>query len=524
MKPLYRPIGIADLKVMKQKLVRYEAGEVAHVETVMAFESRSREHRRLRRDTETVVSTQEREEESRRDLQSTERFELQHEVQNTIKTDTSFKAGVDLSGTFGPVSLSAYAKFDYAQSKEESDRLATNYAKEVVDKSLNRLVEKTAIQRTTTTLEEVEEVNKHGFANVTAVNASGVYRWLDKVYRAKVVDYGKRLFYEFVIPEPAAFHLFARAYKLGISDAPRKPDVPTHPLSGKALTPSDLDATTYRRLVAQYAVQGVNPPPAETIRLARGITREFPNDSGFAFTEAELKIPKEYVAKYYSVSGSAVTTGGVWDELVLVGIHKFNPGQTLPLPPEGLLRLSGSVPTSAIGVGHRAIVYHVVVTCTRTDEAMQAWQLATFGAIMQAYHKELSDYEDKAAALNVQSLQIGGRNPLLNRATEREELRRGCLAAWAPDALNNPAAITTGPSPLKYPEQVPPAVKFITEKVRFFERAFDWDNMVYEFLPYFWGRKPKWLELLSYEDPDPIFEKFLVLSGHVQIPSIRILD
>ena len=74
MKPLYRPIGIADLKVMKQKLVRYEAGEVAHVETVMAFESRSREHRRLRRDTETVVSTQEREEESRRDLQSTERF------------------------------------------------------------------------------------------------------------------------------------------------------------------------------------------------------------------------------------------------------------------------------------------------------------------------------------------------------------------------------------------------------------------------------------------------------------------
>src|SRR5262249_13817159 len=154
-----------------------------------------------RQDETTTVTTEEREEESRRDLQSTERFELQHEIQNTIKTDNSFKAGVDLSGTIGPISLSAYAKYDYSLSKQESDRLATNYAKEVTDKSLSRLLEKKTVQRTVRELEEVEETNKHSFANPSATSASGVYRWLDKVYRAKVIDYGKRLFYEFVVPE-----------------------------------------------------------------------------------------------------------------------------------------------------------------------------------------------------------------------------------------------------------------------------------------------------------------------------------
>lgn len=38
MRPIVAPVGIGDLKVTKQQLVRYEAGEVAHIENVLARE------------------------------------------------------------------------------------------------------------------------------------------------------------------------------------------------------------------------------------------------------------------------------------------------------------------------------------------------------------------------------------------------------------------------------------------------------------------------------------------------------
>ena len=38
---------------------------------------------------------------------------------------------------------------------------------------------------------------------------SGVYRWVDKIYKNQVINYGKRLMYEFMIPEPSAFHKVA---------------------------------------------------------------------------------------------------------------------------------------------------------------------------------------------------------------------------------------------------------------------------------------------------------------------------
>jgi len=212
MKPRIKPIGIAVLKVMKQILVRYEAGEIAHVENVMATESRGREHRRLRQTEEILTVERERTEESERDLQTTERFELQQESQRTIQSETKFEAGAEVSASYGPVQIGAYARFSSSQTKTESDRNAANYAKSIAERSLTRLVERVREERTTRTLEEFEERNEHRFDNTGGENRSGIYRWLDKWYRAKVVDYGKRLFYEFIVPEPAAFYIFAKTY------------------------------------------------------------------------------------------------------------------------------------------------------------------------------------------------------------------------------------------------------------------------------------------------------------------------
>ena len=94
---------IGDLMVVEQRLLRYDRGEVAHIENVMQTESRERKHRRLRRTEEMTFFAKETSEESERDLQSTERFELQQESERTIQDDAQFKAGVTVSGGFGPV-------------------------------------------------------------------------------------------------------------------------------------------------------------------------------------------------------------------------------------------------------------------------------------------------------------------------------------------------------------------------------------------------------------------------------------
>jgi hypothetical protein len=54
---------------------------------------------------------------------------------------------------------------------------------------------------------------------------------------------------------------------------------------------------------------------------------------------------------------------------------------------------------------------------------------------------------------------------------------------------------------------------------RFFENAFEWNNMVYVFYPYFWGRRPNWITALHLTDPDPDFAAFLKAgAARVQVP------
>jgi hypothetical protein len=59
---------VATLKVVKMRLARYEAGEIAHIENVMASETRNRDHRSLRRTEEFISIETVREEENTRDL------------------------------------------------------------------------------------------------------------------------------------------------------------------------------------------------------------------------------------------------------------------------------------------------------------------------------------------------------------------------------------------------------------------------------------------------------------------------
>jgi hypothetical protein len=511
--PSIKPKGIGDLKVLKQKLIRYEPGEVAHIENVLATEKRGREHRRLRRTEETVNLEREREEENLRDLQSTERFELQRETQETIKSETAFKAGVEVSGSYGPVEVTAFANFSTSSSKEESDRNSTKFAKDVTERTLSRIVERAREERVVRTLEEFEEKNEHGFDNTHGdENISGVYRWVDKYYRAKVVDYGKRLFYELFVPEPAAFYVFSTRYDLENRVLPVKPAPPVNPGTQVPLTPAHLSRTNYLALLEQYNAAGVEPPPPAAVVIAKALSREFPSDGFWAFANEELKVPKGYQAStgtyrvWYTWEGDPDSKVGViqiGDNRTQIGIY-----EGLFFDQEGYL-----VPISGTGYAIRSFAINIEVICLLQHEYFEKWQVDTYNAMMIAYEKAVLDYEEKVTAAQIQQgTVVGGENPLVNRAIEREELKRCCLTLWSGYAFGEAPGINHVPElpiPLNYPEINQPNAVANTDRIALFEAAFDWANITYELYPYYWGRKKQWVDLQALKSNDPLFERFL---------------
>jgi hypothetical protein len=509
--PLVKPIGIGDLKVVKQKLARFEAGEIAHIENVMAKESRSRMHRRLNRIEESESLEEERMEEGLRDLQSTERFEMQNESQHTIRSQLSSQNGVNITAGWGPVSISAYGKFDSSITREESDKNSTKFAKEVTDKSVARIVEKVHRERTTKTLEEFEERNKHGFKNDEGTHFSGIYRWVDKYYRAKVVNYGKRLMYEFIVPEPAAFYVFATQLNLSSKVLPTKPIPPMRPGSTDPLSPEHIDRSNYMSLVRQYNAPDVNPPPVEWIKVQKAFNREIPNNAVYSFSSDDLKVPNGYTAEYGGYSYFfQIGSGGSYVGRLHVGGNEIRVNY---FPPLWFGGSQGTIAVSGIGLNISAFIFNVGLFCKLTEEQYGKWKLQTYTAIMNAYQKALMDYEEKVSAAQIsQGVQIGGANPEINRAIEKTELKRSCLTMWTGRAIDYPAGITHSPAspiPDNYPEINVDNALANSPEIEFFEKAFDWKNMTYECLPYFYGRKPNWVDFVSLKDKDPIFESFL---------------
>ncbi|MFN8421539.1 MAG: hypothetical protein U0528_20185 [Anaerolineae bacterium] len=226
-----RPIGIGDLLVVKQFLTQYEAGEIAHVENVLKGESKDRSHRRLNR-TEDVFSTDsEKTEVTEKELQTTDRYELKTETESTIQNDLNARyADTSISGKYGVVEYSLNAGVSYSNSTTDSRKSANNFAKDIVDRSLTKVEKRVRQQRTSTNITEVEEINKHGLNNVNGSgHITGIYRWLNKRYKAQVYNYGKRLMFEFVIPEPAAFIQAAFEHNRKKENKPDKPQKPTFP-------------------------------------------------------------------------------------------------------------------------------------------------------------------------------------------------------------------------------------------------------------------------------------------------------
>ena len=533
------PLGIGDLKVVKQTLLAYEAGEVAHIENVLEGEAKERTHRTLDRTEITLFTSDEQTVETERDTQSTDRFELKRESEQTIKEDTGVKAGLTVTGSYGPVVMTASGEFTYSTSKQDSEKSSSNFAREVVDKSVKKVQSKTKTERTTKTINEVEEINKHSLTNdqLGAGNISGIYRWVDKRYRAQIYNYGARLLLEFVVPEPAAYYEATRS-----AGTPKVLGEPPHPfvkepsfdvapgavglynfgqpLGEQPLRAEHITETNYRRYAARYAASGVAEPPPlfKYASLAIAPKDGLGEGKSFAIASKELLVPDDYRLSSYSFGISALwvnypklsvqVMADFWPILSVPGGAPMQTAQRGDVKADDA-RATGPIALSVVCYDVLAFALNVQAVCTRTDEAMEKWRNQTFENLQTAYDTLQAAYDEKLTqAQAAAGIEIEGQNPALNRVVEKTELKKLCITMMTGQHYSMFGATQPPDDPA-----TPPEVDVLTTLdqgpvIQFFEKPSS-GPLTYLFYPYFWGRKSNWRGLANSRDPDPLFQDFL---------------
>ena len=174
----------------------------------MARERREKSTRKLNKSEITDTLTTDIEKEQTTDTSTTNRYEMQTEVAKVLQESKDQNVSAHVDGSYGSINFGVAGSLATHSSKEENTKQAMTQAQEVTEKATNRITTKVRQERVTKMLEEFEENNIHEFDNRKGdKHVVGVYRWVDKVYKNQILNFGKRLMFEFMIPEPSKLHL-----------------------------------------------------------------------------------------------------------------------------------------------------------------------------------------------------------------------------------------------------------------------------------------------------------------------------
>lgn len=539
-------VGISDLMVVKQQIKRYEAGEIAYIENVMAGESRSRLTRTLDRIEEVFSSTNETERETESEVQATDRYELNRETSRTQQTDQKFGFGLSISGSYGPsVEFSSKLDVSSSTSTQMTQTVGVRYAKELMERSKERVVEKVRTERRMTILRELEETIERSFENETVEHRSGIYQFVDKVYESQVFNYGLRQIFDLMIPEPASYLWYLQTLPNSEIEVP----VPPHALETDLRSPADVNEVNAARLALLYEVQNVRPAPPMFLRrhvhLSQGGGGDSDGGKPRSWTSAELEVPDDYRLwlGLWSCVGTTdedpsvtltlglandhwkVAQGEITD---LGGAKQFRtPVQREIVAPVSLPPYNSGQKLTCRAFAYETANYAIDVECwmVRTTEGYQRWQYTVFDQLAEGYANALLHYEQELVAYRqrlaeeaAKRLEIGD-NPSSSQIMIRGELKKHCLAFIRNQHLGSLVVDHSAPAGSVPPQFDIPDALTDGEMIRFFEHAFEWDQIQFVFYPYFWARQEQWAARFSAHSPDPALAEFLKAgSARVVLP------
>ncbi|WP_185151270.1 hypothetical protein [Chryseobacterium viscerum] len=530
----FKQIGIADYLKVEQTTHAYVEGEVAHIENVMAREYREKATRRLRRSENTTTTSSDTEREKLTDTTTATRFEMQTEIAKMMQEsrDTNVQAHFDaqwkLTGG-GSISTGIAGGYASHSSKEESTRQALTQAQDVTARALDRVVTKVHEERIEKIIEEFEENNKHGFDNTKGdKHVVGVFRWVDKLMKNQIYNYGKRLMFEFMIPQPAKLHTLGMTLDNSATKSDLvKPEDPRKasnlPLENYTFLSNDA---ALKHWVSKYNAE-IDEKPAESFAISKSFSGRDGNFGGkdddkvqIVNGNGEVEVPEGYLLKdvdytfqtyphgFKGAHQAFMTIGGQGTYWISSPNSTQMSGKTTTLNIKNKLEFSFATGESPIMQGTLKLNLEL------TPEARNAWFQKTFKAIIDSYEKALAIYEQKIAEEKATGIQIKGSNPGFYRQIENTVLRKNCISYMINRSANSTqgygmAGLTTGSTFTDYETDLSSKLDKYTAFLKFMEQAFEWENLSYYLYPYYWANKTEWANLYQAEDVDPLFRAFL---------------
>lgn len=515
-----KSIGVADYLKVEQSLQGYVEGEVAHIENVMARERREKSTKKTTKSEITTMESSDSEKEQLRDTSSTDRYEMQSEIAKVIQKSKDLNVSAHVEGSYGPVSFGVAGSYASHNAQEESVKQATTQAKEITQKATDRIISRVHKERTEKMIEEFEETNIHEFDNRKGdKHVVGVYRWVDKIMKNQIYNYGKRMMFEFMIPEPAKLHTLGMKISKNMENQLVKPVDPRESVVHTMKDYTSLnDETILKYWLSKYNVALENELKPEFIYTGKSFSfraDEVVDNNHERYGEsADLEIEEGYE----TVSAIAQWAES-WDDPNRDTI-KLIIGDKL-LAKNYSTDVSGyqtTVPISYSAHGHLSGNMAVKIKLKLTDQEKNKQKQTIFNKIIAAYEKVKLKYEQDLATIKSQGVAILGSNPGFYRQIENTILKRNCLSYMINQ--NPSAALTFGKN--KYYKTNTAEESFLNSEikvdssldqysafVKFMEQAFEWDIMSYFLYPYYWGNRDRWSELYQFDDNDATFRAFM---------------
>lgn len=418
---------------------------------------------------------------------------------------------------------------------------------------MDRVVQKIKEERIVKILEEYEENNKHGFDNREGnQHVVGVYRWVDKLYKNRIMNYGTRMMLEFMVPEPGALHAAGmtvnNATTLAGQDELEEPvDPRTFDDDYYAIPePSRITAANASYWAGIYNVE-IEPQPLSSISVGDSFNIKYDGTTHLANVEAnagnaKISIPEGYVAASatgiftatsdnnsdigsvlsLTVGSRSVMYKGMFSSkrisLNTLASISSTPSVSNPAhyedQPFASANYTKEVPVSFLLGNHAAGDISVSIKCNLSAEGMAAWQNKTFKAILDAYDDALTAYKEKAAAQQTATAKVLATNPGFFRQIENTILRKNCISylidrsetaerTYGRNMLNNPDSFENLETTIA-------GLGDYASFIQFLEQAFEWEIMSYTFYPYYWGDRKRWTQLYRYDGTDdPLFKAFM---------------
>jgi len=507
------PVQVADLRVVEQQTVGYLPAEIAHINNTQRGEKNTRVTRRLKKveSFESIITDVETTHET--DTQSTEKFSIETEAYNVQQEENSANVNVSVSGSYGPVSTTVNGGYSSSSSESSENNTSQQYAKEIFTRVLDRVSNRTRIERSVLTIEEFEETVTHEIDNSTQETKSYIYRWLNKLVRGTLKNYGKRLIFEIQVAHPSSYfisRMIKEKPQLNIPDDPRELII-----GDIKFNPQMIDLNNYIALGTVYKAKLEAPPEQKII-----ISETFNATSGSIYSGKLLPIKKGYACKKAIVTNIYGVPWPGGHRLAYIignsGVQYFSnqidfyPSRTVWLANE-----TENLPVS-IWQGNAGYIFNMEIHCELTPETLSEWQTKSYYALLDAYDKLKAEADAKLNEFdpNAPGLPPEKKRDVIRTELKKESIRKmfRCNPFWVNDKYQVGKEY--------YPNCCIDSAN--AERVRFLETVFDWRNMTYELYPYFYANKTQWNKILDLEDDDPHFEAFLKASfATVRIPVHR---